>query len=170
MLALSKKQTTMKKILLFALMTFFVQTSFCQNLSDMVNVEYSKNSPKRLTIGIGLPVTGFVWSLNPNLNDFLEANNVPSKFFSFTLPLSLNYQVNRLKFNLDLYYGISSSTPCYFQNRNTALNNLVGISAGYTVFADRNKFIYFNLGFGAMVSSQSIELNNGQTTALSTAL
>ncbi len=160
----------MKKAILFVLVTIFVQNSFCQNLSDTVNVEYSKNSPKRFSIGFGLPVSGFIWTLNPNLNRFLDANNVPSKFFSFTLPLSLNYQVNRLKFNLDLYYGISSSTPSYFQNKNTLLNNLAGISAGYAIFADRNKFIYFNLGFGVMESYQSVELNNGQTTALSTAL
>ncbi len=160
----------MKQILLFALMTFFVQTSFCQNLSDTVNVEYSKNSPKRLSIGFGIPIGGFLWSIHPNLNNYLDANNVPDKFFSFTIPISINYQVRRWRYSAELYYGISSSTPSYFQNRNTEKSDLVGLSAGYAVFADRNKFIYFNLGVGVMGCTQTVELNNGQTSNLSSAL
>ncbi|MES2516899.1 MAG: hypothetical protein V4585_02255 [Bacteroidota bacterium] len=160
----------MKQILLFALMTFFVQTTFCQNLSDTVNVEYSKNSPKRFSIGLGIPITGFLWTIYPNLNHYLDENNVPDKFFSFTIPLSINYQVKRWRYSAEVYYGISSSTPSYFQNRNIEKNDLVGLSVGYAVFADRNKFIYFNLGVGAIASSQTIELNNGQTSNLSSAL
>jgi hypothetical protein len=66
----------MKQIILFALMTFFVQTTFCQNLSDTVNVEYSKNSPKRWSITTGIFTSALAIHSLPNLNQFLQDQRI----------------------------------------------------------------------------------------------
>jgi hypothetical protein len=169
-LALSKKRTTMKKILLFALMTFFVQTSFCQNLSDTVNVEYSKNSPKRFSFGISFPSTGVLWTLSPNLNSFLNEKGIPTKNYTPTIPLVLSYQVNKLKLNFEAYYGIMNraSTQGIYS---TSLGAELSIfSTEYAIFADRNNYLYLNLGVGHADYTQTITVSNSQPTTFASAL
>jgi hypothetical protein len=171
MLALSKKRTTMKKILLFALMTFFVQTSFCQNLSDTVNVEYSKNSPRRLSIGTSfLNIGSFLWTLSPNLNEFLKGKGMPTSNYTTTFPLIISYQVNRLKFNLEAYSGILNKSR-QSGNYSTSSGTELGIfSAEYAIFADRNNYLYLNLGIGHADYTQTITVSNSQTTTFTSAL
>ncbi len=170
MLALSKKQTTMKKILLFALMAFFVQTSFCQNLSDTVNVEYSKNSPSRWSLGIGIPTTGLSWILSPNLNNFLREKGIPTRNYTGSIPLNLSYQVNKFKFNIEANYGIMNY-PFSEGVYKTSLNSSVAIiSTEYALFADRNNYLYVNLGIGHADYIQTITVSSSQPTTFVAAL
>jgi hypothetical protein len=170
MFVLSKKQTTMKQILLFALMTFFVQTSFCQNLSDTVNVEYSKNSPKRFSISGGLSLSALAWHSLPNLNQFLKTQDISNDNLTVYIPFGINYQINRLKLQIMINYGIA--IPSNYQNNYSTtlkVNNL-SISTGYAIFADRNKYIYFNLGVGSCKYTETINKYNQQITSLASAL
>jgi hypothetical protein len=169
MLALSKKQTTMKQILLFALMTFFVHTSFCQNLSDTVNVEYSKNSPKRLTIGFSSPFLGLIFLSSPNLNKFIDDRNISTRNYMISIPLNVSYQQNRFKIGLEAYYGFSSDCNCNRLSSSTKAD-IIGGSIGYAVFSERNYFIYFNLGVGYADYLKVIDVDKPQTTSLASAL
>jgi hypothetical protein len=161
----------MKKILLFALMTFFVQTSFCQNLSDTVNVEYSKNSPKRFSVGIGFLNLGSVlWTVTPNLNEFLKEKGIPTSNYTTNIPVILSYQVNRFKFNLEAYSGILN-TPRKSGNYSTLSGVELGIfSAEYAIFADRNNYLYLNLGIGRADYKQTITVSSSQSTTFASAL
>jgi hypothetical protein len=171
MLALSKKRTTMKKILLFALMTFFVQTSFCQNLSDTVNVEYSKNSPKRLTIGFGIPSAGLTWVFAPNLNKLLDSKKIDTWNILMTVPLTLNYQQDRFKIGGELVFSLPDSPRESQRQFATSLNaNLVSITLGYAIFSERNYFLYLNLGAGYAEYLRTIEIKNPIATTLTSAL
>jgi hypothetical protein len=170
MLALSKKRTTMKKILLFALMTFFVQTSFCQNLSDTVNVEYSKNSPERLLLGFGAPGFGYTWALSPNLNSFLESNNIESKNLILSVPLNLIYQHNRLKIGLEAVYGLPRARESQAKYSSSLNVRIESLSFGYAIVADRNYFLYLNFGAGHAEYTRTIDIKAPQTTSLSSAL
>ena len=160
----------MKKIFLFTLMTLFVQTTFCQNLSDTVNVEYSKNSPKRLSIGICFPNSGILWTINPNLNEFLRAKGIPTRNYISVIPFTGSYQVNRLKFNLESYISILNK-PNIEGNYTTSLGAELGIfSAEYAIFADRNNYLYINLGIGRADYTQTITVSNSLTTTFASAL
>ena len=161
----------MKKILLFALMTFSVQTTFCQNLADTVNVEYSKNSPKRLTFGLGIPTTGFMWVFAPNLNKLLDSKNIDTRNFLLTVPLNLNFQKNRFKIGAEGVFSIPDS-PYESQNKfATSLNaNIVSLTLGYAIFSERNYFLYLNTGVGYAEYFQTIEIKNSQPTTLISAL
>jgi hypothetical protein len=171
MLALLKKQTTMKKILLFALMTFFVQTSFCQSLSDTVNVEYSKNSPKRFSFGLGVPAYfGFWWIYAPNLRTFLNDKDIPVSDRFIPLPLSFSYQVNKYKISIEGLYGFprrSASNDKY----NTSLTaESIGLTFGNAILSDRNYFVYLNVGGGYAEYTRTIDIKNQPTTTLASAL
>ena len=161
----------MKKILLFALMTFFVQTSFCQNLSDTVNIEYSKNSPKRLTLGIGAPF-GFMWLFSPNINKTIQTQNIKTNNMILSVPIMVNYQKDRYKIGIEAYYGFLSSTDN--GNKNIASSSMqadiIDASFGYAIFAERNYFIYFNLGVGYAEYLKTIDIHSPQTTTFSSAL
>lgn len=150
-------------------MTIFVQTSFCQNLSDTVNVEYSKNSPKRLTIGFLAPAFGYMILSSPNLNNFLDAKNIDTRNFLLSLPLILAYQKNRFKVGIDAYYGFSSDCS-YKKISSSTQAEIIGGSIGYAVFSERNYFIYFNLGAGYAEYLKTIDVDKPQITTLSSAL
>ena len=151
-------------------MTFFVQTSFSQNLSDTVNVEYSKNSPKRFSLGIGVPTSGLSWIMSPNLNNFLSEKGIPTKNYTGSIPINLSYQVNKFKFNIEANYGIMnypSSEGVY----KTSLNSSIAIiSTEYAIFADRNNYLYLNFGIGNADYTQTITVSNLQPTTFSSAL
>ena len=171
MLALSKKQTTMKKILLFTLMTFFVQTTFCQNLSDTVNVEYSKNSPRRLTFGFGIPSAGLTWVFAPNLNKLLDSKNIDTWNILMTVPLTLNYQKNRFKIGGEFIFSLPDSPRESQDKFATSLNaNTASLTLGYAIFSERNYFLYLNLGAGYAEYLRTIEIKNSQSTTLTSAL
>ncbi len=170
MLALSKKQTTMKKNLLFTLMTFFVQNSFCQNLSDTVNVEYSKNSPKRFSLGISFPTMGVLWTISPNLNRFLSEKGIPTKNYIATIPFCISYQVNRFKINLEGHYGILDRTSKQGIYSNSMGAEIGILSTEYAIFADRNNYLYMNLGIGRADYTQTITVSNSQSTSFAAAL
>ncbi len=161
----------MKKILLFALITFFVQPTFCQNLSDTVNVEYSKNSPKRLTFGFGIPSTSFMWVFSPNLDNLLDSKNIGTRNFLASVPLNLNYQKNRFKIGLEGVFSLPDS-PYESQGKYaTSLNtNFINFSLGYVIFTERNYFMYFNIGGGYAEYFRTIEIKNSQSTTLTSAL
>ena len=160
----------MKKILLFTLMTFFVQTTFCQNLSDTVNVEYSKNSPKRFSLATSFPNFGISWTVTPNLNQFLEAKRIPTRNYVSIIPLIGSYQVNRLKFNLEAYISILDK-PNIEGNYTISLGaELCIFSAEYAIFADRNNYLYINLGIGRADYTQTITVSNSLTTTFASAL
>ncbi len=161
----------MKKILLFTLMTFFVQTSFSQNLSDTTIVEYSKNSPKRFSFATSfLNFGGILWTTTPNLNEFLKAKGIPTCNFSSVIPLIGSYQVNRLKLNIEVYTGIMN-TP----EKSGVYSNLLGLELGlfsteYAVFADRNNYLYLSLGIGRADYKQTITVLSTQSTTFGSAL
>lgn len=151
-------------------MTFFVQTSFCQNLSDTVNVEYSKNSPKRFSLGISFPSTALLWTISPNLNSFLNGKGIPTRNFSTVIPLIISYQVNKFKLNLEAYYGIMNR-PYRQGIYATSLDaDLVIFSTEYAIFADRNNYLYLNLGIGLADYTQNITVSNSQPTTFTSAL
>ncbi len=157
----------MKKILLIALMTFFVQTSFCQNLSDTVNVEYSKNSPKRFSFGFGIPPGSAFWEVfTPNLNDFLKSQNINRPYVPFyAIPLNYIFQQNRFK--VELGYNFSFS---YFSTTSASSGqSLLKLDAGYAIFAERNYFIYLNLGIGYGQYSRKIDFQPSQQPIVSLA-
>ena len=161
----------MKKILLFTLMTFFVQTTFCQNLSDTVNVEYSKNSPKRLTIGIGAPGFGFMWAFSPNLDNLLDAKRIETRNVLLMAPLNVNYQKDRFKIGLEAIFGLPDSPHESQSKFATSLNaNIASLSFGYAVFTERNYFLYVNAGVGYAEYTRTIEIKNSQPTSLLSAL
>ncbi len=160
----------MKKILLFALTTFFVQSSFCQNLSDTVNVEYSKNSPRRFSLGISIPTGGALWTISPNLNNFLRGRGIPTQNFATVIPMGISYQQNRFKINLDAYYGLIN-----YSNKSGVYATTLGASLGiisteYAVFADRNNFLYLSLGLGQAIYTQTITIANYQPTTFTSAI
>ncbi|MES2516898.1 MAG: hypothetical protein V4585_02250 [Bacteroidota bacterium] len=155
----------MKQILLFALMTFFVQTSFCQNLSDTVNVEYSKNSPKRWSLGFGVPPGSNFWYVfTPNLDNFLKSQKInPPYTSSYTIPLTYIFQHNRFKTEVGFNYSIS-----YISIAGSDQNS-VKLDAGYAIFAERNYFIYLNLGIGYGQYSKKIDFQPSQQPIVSLA-
>lgn len=161
----------MKKLILIALMTFFVQSSFCQNLADTVNVEYSKNSPKRLTIGFGFPTSGLMWVFAPNLNKLLDSKRIDTWNIILATPINMNYQSNRFKIGLEAIFSLPDS-PYTSENKfSTSLNtNIVSLSLGYAVFAERNYFLYINSGAGYAEYVRTIEIKSLQPTSLSSAL
>ena len=152
-------------------MTFFVQTTFCQNLSDTVNVEYSKNSPKRLTFGFGIPSTGYMWVFAPNLNNFLDAKKIGTWNILPSIPVNLNYQKNRFKVGLEAVFSLPDS-PYKSQDKfATSLNaNIASLSVGYALFAERNYFLYINIGGGYAEYLRTIEIKTSQPTSLTSAL
>jgi hypothetical protein len=164
----------MKKILLFALMTFFVQTSFCQNLSDTVNVEYSKNSPRRFSLSVGPLTSALAWHSMPNLNQILETQRISNSGFdnvSIYLPAGLSYQNNRFLLRYGLGFGIAMSNSDRMNNYSTSLNvRNFNLSTGYALFADRNHFLYLNLGIGYGEYTKTINKFSSQSTSLATAL
>ena len=142
----------MKKILLFVLVTFFVQTTFCQNLADTVNVEYSKNSPDISSFGFGVPTGSTFWLLDaPNLNSFLRTYDISRRdAFLLSIPLSYIYQFRRLKYELNYHYFINYGS--------TSSKQFSQLNLGYAIFAERNYFIYINLGIGYGRSSEKIDI------------
>jgi hypothetical protein len=161
----------MKQIFLFALMTFFVQTTFCENLSDTVNVEYSKNSPRRLTFGFGIPATSFMWAFSPNLNKFLDSKNIDTWNWVLSVPVNLTFQKNRFKIGAEAIFSLPDS-PRESQGKfATSLNaNTINLTLGYAVLAERNYFLYLNLGAGYAEYLRTIETKNSQPTTLNSAL
>ena len=161
----------MKKILLIALLTFFVQTTFCQNLADTVNIEYSKNSPRRLTFGLGIPTTGFMWVFAPNLNKLLDSKSIDTWNFLLTVPVNLNFQKNRFKIGIEGVFSLPDS-PYESQDKfATSLNaNIISLTLGYAIFSERNYFLYVNTGAGYAEYFRTIEIKNSQSTTLITAL
>lgn len=160
----------MKKILLFAFITFFVQTSLCQNLSDTVNVEYSKNSPKRFSLAMSFPNGGILWTISPNLNNFLSEKGIPTRNFATVIPLVFSYQVNKIKLNFEAYYGVlnTSYKSGIYSN---SLGATIGIfSAEYAILSDRNNYLYVNLGIGHADYKQTISISNSQPTTFISAL
>ena len=155
----------MKKILLIALLTFFVQTTFCQNLADTVNIEYSKNSPKRLTFGLGIPTTGFMWVFAPNLNKLLDSKSIDTWNFLLTVPVNLNFQKNRFKIGIEGVFSLPDS-PYESQDKfATSLNaNIISLTLGYAIFSERNYFLYVNTGAGYAEYFRTIEIKNSQST------
>lgn len=152
-------------------MTFFVKTSFCQNLSDTVNVEYSKNSPKRLTFGFGIPSTGYTWVFAPNLNKLLDSKKIDTWDFLQTVPVNLNFQKNRFKVGAEVTFSLPDSPRKSQDKFATSLNaNMLNLSLGYAIFSERNYFLYLNLGAGYAEYLRTIEIKNQQATTLTSAL
>ena len=151
-------------------MTFFVQTTFCQNLADTVNVEYSKDSPKRLTFGFGAPGFGFVWAFSPNLNSVLDSKTIDTKNFIVTMPISLNYQQNRFKIGLEALYGFADECKSQEKFSTSLKAEIASISLGYAIVSDRNYFLYFNFGTGYAEYVRTIDIKGSQTFSLSSAL
>ena len=163
----------MKQLFLFVLTTFFVQTSFCQNLSDTINVEYSKNSPKRFSMSISPLPSGLALNSLPNLNQFLKAQRIPNSNLdniSTYFPFGITYQANRFKILYELNFG-TTTTSDRENNYSTTFDMKNGsISTGYAFFADRNNFVYFNLGIGYGEHKKTINKFNPQSTSLASAL
>ena len=160
----------MKKILLIALLTFFVQTTFCQNLADTVNVEYSKNSPKRLTFGFGAPGFGFIWAFSPNLNSILDTKSIDTKNVMGAIPVSLNYQKNRFKIGVEALYGFASDCKSQEKFSTSLKAEIASVSLGYAIVSDRNYFLYFNFGTGYAEYIRTIDIKGSQASSLSSAL
>jgi hypothetical protein len=156
----------MKKIILFTLMTFFVQMSFCQNLSDTVNVEYSKNSPKRWSISTGIFTTGLAIHSFPNLNDFLQSQRVVernlSNFIPY-IPLGIRYQNKRFQIQGTMGFSVLIGD----ENLNVKTGS---IYAGYVFSADRNNLLYLNLGLGFSDYTKTVNISTSQPTSLVSAI
>ena len=151
-------------------MTFFVQTTFCQNLSDTVNVEYSKNSPKRLTFGFGIPSTGYMWVFAPNLNNFLDAKKISTQEFLYSIPVNLNYQKDRFKISGEIAFILSDACKSQENFAIASSANIGSLSLGYAIFSERNYFLYLNIGAGYAEHLRIIEIKNSQPTTLTSAL
>ena len=154
----------MKRIILLTLLTLYVQTTFCQNLSDTVNVEYSKNSPRKFSIGYGIPISELGFIFSPNLNNYLKSNNIESSGCTyFSIPVNIIYQEKRFKGEIGIDYPILTT------NNNSKQFSSVKTSAGYAIFADRNHFTYFNIGIGVGTVIQKIDFNPTQKPIVSLA-
>jgi hypothetical protein len=156
----------MKKIFLFALMTFFVQTTFCQNLSDTVNVEYSKNSPKRWSTSTGVFTSGIALHSFPNLNQFLQNQRVVERNLSNVLPyipLGIRFQNRRFQIQGTMGFGVLIAG----ENLNVQTGS---IYAGYVFFADRNNLLYLNLGLGLSDYTKTVNISTSQPTSLASAI
>lgn len=160
----------MKKILLFALMTFFVQTSLCQNLADTVNVEFSKNSPERLTFGVGVPTTDYMWVFAPNLSKFLNSRSIKTRNFLYSIPVNLNYQKDRFKIGGEASFTLLGGEGSNEKSATTLSASMFDVSLGYAILSERNYFLYFNLGAGYAEYVRTIEIKGSQPTTLTLAL
>ena len=164
----------MKKILLFVLMTFFVQTAFCQNLSDTVNVEYSKNSPRRLSLSVGPVASALAFNSLPNLNQFLKTQRIPTNNIndvSIYFPVGFSYQTKRILLRYGLNISIAMSNNDRINNYSTSLSMWnSNFSTGYAFFADRNNFLYLNLGIGFGEYTKTINKYDLQSISLASAL
>ncbi|MDZ7899310.1 MAG: hypothetical protein U5N85_14965 [Arcicella sp.] len=156
----------MKKNLLITLLTFCVQVSFCQNLSDTVNVEYSINSPKRWSISTGIFTSGFALHSFPNLNQFLQNQRVVERNLSNLLPyIPLGIRFQNKRFQIQGTTGFS--IPTGEENLNVKTGS---IYAGYAISADRNNFFYLNLGIGFSEYVKTINVSTSQPTSLASAI
>jgi hypothetical protein len=156
----------MKQIFLFALMTFFVQTTFCQNLSDTVNVEYSKNSPKRWSTTTGVFTSALALHSFPNLNHFLESQRVVEDNLSNVIPyipFGTRFQNKRFQAQATFGFGVPTS-------RDNLNVRTFSIQTGYAFLADRNSFFYLNLGAGFSDYIKTINISTSQPTTLASAI
>ncbi len=161
----------MKKLLLITCLTFCVQTTFCQNLADTVNVEYSKNSPERLTFGVGVPVgSGYMWIFAPNLNKFLDSRNIRTWNIVESIPLTINYQKNKFKISGGGSFSFLDGDISNDKSATTLNAIIFDVSSGYAIFSERNYFLYFNLGTGFAQYTRTIEIKNSQPITLASAL
>lgn len=155
-------------------MTFFVQTTFCQNLSDTVNVEYSKNSPRRLSMSIGPLASAFAWHSLPNLNQFLKTQRIPTNNINDVIiyfPVGFSYQTKRILLRWGINVGITMADRDRTNNYSTSLNTFnSSLSTGYAVFADRNNFLYLNIGIGVGEYTKTINKFDSQSISLASAL
>ena len=136
--------------------------TFCQNLADTVNVEYSKNSPKRFSLGFGPPISEIGYTHTPNLNEFLRLNKIePSETFYNSIPINLTYQINRIK----LEFGFNTPLPSSLTNFEVRGKSVIG----YAIFSERNYFIYFNAGIGYASFNRKIDFQSSTKPIVSLA-